>query len=84
MAGKIDHNEIRKSMGGKPKTYKGKSLEPGGGGQFAKMKDAIMATGKSEESAAAITAAAGRKKFGNAKFQKMAETGAKRAAKKGK
>lgn len=59
-------------------TYKGKSLKPGGGGKFAKMKDAIMATGKSEEAAAAITAAAGRKKYGAAKMAKWAANGKKK------
>ena len=66
----------------KPKTYKNKSLRKGGGGQFAKMKDAIMATGKSAEAAAAITAAAGRKKLGKVEFQKLAAAGRKRANKK--
>jgi hypothetical protein len=66
----------------KPKTYKGKSLKPGGGGQFAKMVDAIKKSGKSVKSAKAIAAAAGRKKYGKAKFQKMASTGKKRAKKK--
>jgi hypothetical protein len=63
-------------------TYKGKSLAKGGGGKFAKMKDAIMATGKSAESAAAITAAAGRKKLGKSEFQKLATQGRKRTNKK--
>jgi len=66
----------------KAKTYKGKSLRLGGGGQFAKMKDAIMRTGKSAASAAAIAASVGRKKYGKAKFQKMASIGKKRASKK--
>ncbi|MGE5631386.1 MAG: hypothetical protein ACM3TR_09855 [Caulobacteraceae bacterium] len=65
-----------------PKTYKGKSTRLGGGGQFQMMKDAIMKTGKSAESAAAITAAAGMKKYGKAKMAKMAAAGRKRAAKK--
>jgi len=65
-----------------PKTYKGKSLRKGGGGKFAKMEDALMAKGYSEESAGAITASAGRKKFGAKEFAKMAATGRKRAAKK--
>ena len=69
-------------MAKKAKTYKGKSMKPGGGGQFAKMVDAIKKTGKSVSSAKAIAAAAGRKKYGKAKFQKMAVAGKKRAAKK--
>jgi hypothetical protein len=69
-------------MAKKAKTYKGKSLKPGGGGQFARMVDAIKKTGKSPKAAAAIAAAAGRKKFGKAKFAKMGAVGRKRAAKK--
>jgi hypothetical protein len=68
----------------KPKTYKGKSMKVGGGGQFAKMQDALMAKGMSKDRAGAITAAAGRKKYGKAKFQKMAVIGRKRAAAKKK
>lgn len=67
-----------------PKTFKGKSTKPGGGGKFAMMQSAIQKTGKSANAAAAIAAAAGRKKYGNAKFQQMAATGRKRATKKGK
>ena len=63
------------------KTYKGKSLRKGGGGQFARMKDAIMATGKSAEAAAAITAAAGRKKYGAKEMARMSAAGKKRAKK---
>lgn len=66
----------------KAKTYQGKSMKKGGGGQFEKMKDAIMATGKSEKAAKAITAAAGRKKYGKTEFQKMAVAGRKRSNKK--
>lgn len=65
----------------KQKTYKGKSLKLGGGGQFAKMKDAIMRTGKSATSAAAIAAGAGIKKYGKAKMTAMAKAGKKRANK---
>lgn len=64
----------------KNKTYKGKSLRKGGGGQFAQMKDAIMETGKSAEASATIAAAAGRKKYGNKEMAKMAAAGKKRAA----
>lgn len=66
----------------KAKTYKGKSLKPGGGGQFAKMTDALKKKGFPEERARAIAANAGRKKYGKAKFQKMAANGRKRAAKR--
>lgn len=66
------------------KTFKGKSLKTGGGGKFAKMTSAIQKTGVSKSGAQAIAAAAGRKKYGNAKFQAMAATGKKRAAKKSK
>lgn len=62
-----------------PKTYKGKSLAKGGGGQFARMVDALEAKGKTAGSAQAIAAAAGRKKYGKPEFQKMAAAGRKRA-----
>jgi hypothetical protein len=64
------------------KTYKGKSLTPGGGGKFAKMKDAIMKTGKSAESAAAIAATVGRKKYGAKKMAEWSSQGKKRSNKK--
>jgi hypothetical protein len=60
------------------KTYKGKSLAKGGGGRFQKMKDAIMESGKSAAAAEAITAAAGRKKYGKKEFQRMAAKGKKK------
>lgn len=65
-----------------PKTYKGKSTAPGGGGKFQMMKDAIMKTGKNADAAAAIAAAQGRKKYGKEKFQSMAATGRKRSERK--
>ena len=68
----------------KAKTYKGKSLKPGGGGKFKKMTDALEKKGMSPEKADAIAAAAGRKKYGNKKMQTWAKAGKKRAAKKGK
>lgn len=68
----------------KKKTYKGKSLRPGGGGQFAKMVDTMVSHGMSKDRAQAVAATMGRKKYGKAKFQKMAATGRKRAAKKRK
>lgn len=66
----------------KAKTYKGKSMAPGGGGRFAKAVDAIKKKGLSTKQAKAIAAAAGRKKYGAKKFAKMAATGRKRASKK--
>lgn len=63
-----------------PKTYKGKSTKPGGGGKFAMMKDKMMREGMDEEMAKATAAKIGRKKYGKAKFQKMAAEGRKRAA----
>jgi hypothetical protein len=51
-----------------PKTYKGKSTKPGGGGRFAMMKDELMKKGYSEESAEKIAAAVGRKKYGAKKI----------------
>jgi hypothetical protein len=71
-------------MTAKKKTYKGKSLKPGGGGKFAKMVDALKKKGKSTASAKAIAAAAGRKKYGKKRFQSMAAKGRKRATKRKK
>lgn len=59
-------------MGGK------KTMEPGGGGRFAKMVNKMKGEGKSEESAKAIAASIGRKKYGKSKFQAMAEAGKKK------
>ncbi len=66
----------------KAKTYKGKSMRLGGGGQFAKMVDAIKKSGKSEKAAKAIAASVGRKKYGKKRFAKMASTGRKRSSRK--
>jgi hypothetical protein len=52
-------------------TYKGKSLAPGGGGRFERLKDSLMSQGKSSDSASAIAAAVGRKKYGPQKFAAM-------------
>lgn len=57
-------------------TYKGKSNKVGGGGRFAQMKDKLK--GK-VSNPGAVAAAIGRKKYGKAKFQKMAAKGKKRA-----
>ena len=69
---------------GAAKTFQGKSLRKGGGGQFAKMVNAIQKTGQNKSSAQAIAATAGRKKYGKAAFQKMAAAGRRRAAAKKK
>jgi len=58
-----------------------KSMKPGGGGRFAKMVKSLESKGKSAESAKAISAAIGRKKYGSEKMVKMAAAGRKRAAK---
>ena len=55
----------------------GKSMEPGGGGRFAKMVGKLKKKGKSEDSAKAIAASIGRKKYGKSKFQEMAAKGKK-------
>ena len=59
---------------------KGKSTKPGGGGRFKKMVDDLMKRGKSRKQAEAIAANAGRKKYGAAKFDKMAASGQSRKA----
>lgn len=61
------------------KTYKGKSLRPGGGGRFAKMTDALKRKGYGTKRAKAIAAAVGRKKYGAKKFASMAAAGRRRA-----
>lgn len=66
-----------------PKTYKGKSTKPGGGGAFQMGVDAMTKKGLPKTEAAAIMANQGRKRFGNEKFAQMAATGKKRAMKKG-
>lgn len=60
------------------KTGGAKSMEPGGGGRFAKMVKGLKKEGKSEESAKAIAASVGRKKYGKSKFQAMANAGKKK------
>jgi hypothetical protein len=63
------------------KRYKGKSLRPGGGGRFARLKDAMMSQeGYSENRASAIAAAVGRRKYGKRRFAEMAAAGRRRAA----
>ena len=55
-----------------------KTMEPGGGGRFAKMVNKMKKEGKSEDSAKAIAASIGRKKYGKSKFQEMAAAGKKK------
>lgn len=68
----------------KPKTYKGKSTRPGGGGSFAMGVDAMMKKGVSKKMASAIMAKKGMKKYGKKKMAFWAAEGKKRAAKKKK
>jgi hypothetical protein len=56
-----------------------KSMKVGGGGRFAKLEKSLK--GKVSDPGA-VAAAIGRKKYGKAKFQKMAAKGQKRAAKR--
>jgi hypothetical protein len=56
------------------KSFKGKSMKPGGGGRFAKM----VASGKSPALAAYI----GRKKYGAKKMASFSAQGKRRAGKK--
>ena len=70
-----------KKMTGGVKKYKtggAKTMEPGGGGRFAAMVGKLKGQGKSKESAEAIAASAGRKKYGKSKFQAMAAAGKKK------
>lgn len=72
--------EAKASMTGKKKFKTGgaKSMEPGGGGRFAALVGKLKSQGKSEESAEAIAASAGRKKYGKSQFQEMAAAGKKK------
>ena len=58
---------------------KKKSMDLGGGGRFAAGKAKLESEGKSPESAGAIMASAGRKKYGAAKMAKWSAAGRKRA-----
>jgi hypothetical protein len=58
-----------------------KSMRPGGGGRFAALEEKLESKGKSEESAKAIAAAVGRKKYGPKKMAGWAKAGKKRAKK---
>jgi hypothetical protein len=75
--GEVTKADILKGRG----VYKkggAKSMEPGGGGRFAKMVSGLKKEGKSEDSAKAIAASVGRKKYGKSKFQEMAAAGKKK------
>ena len=74
---KKDYESAKKKIADE---YKGKSTKPGGGGRFKKMVDDLMKRGKSRKQAEAIAANAGRKKYGAAKFNKMAASGQSRKA----
>lgn len=50
----------------------------GSGKRFKNMEENLEKKGYSKESAGKITAAAGRKEYGNKKMQEMAEVGKKR------
>jgi len=56
-----------------------KSMKPGGGGRFQAFVDRLVAEGKSQSSAKAIAASAGRAKYGAAKMAKFSAQGRKRA-----
>lgn len=58
-----------------------KSMKPGGGGRFAKLKGKLKAQGKSDEAAGAIAASIGRKKYGKKKMAEWAAKGRKRSSK---
>ena len=75
--GKVTQADILKGRGVMKKGGK-KTMEPGGGGRFAKMVNKMKGEGKSEESAKAIAASIGRKKYGKSKFQEMAAAGKKK------
>lgn len=49
----------------------------GSGKRFEYLKNRIKSSGKSEESSEAIAASIGRKKYGNKKFQSLANKGKK-------
>ncbi len=56
-----------------------KSMKLGGGGRFQALTQKLEGQGKSAESAKAISAAIGLKKYGASKMQSMAHAGLKRA-----
>lgn len=54
-------------------------MKPGGGGRFQKLEKKLEGEGKSEGSAKAIAASAGRKKYGKKGFAEMSMHGKKKA-----
>jgi hypothetical protein len=56
-----------------------KSMKPGGGGRFQKLKGEIQKEGKSPEAAAAIAASIGRKKYGKKQMAAWSSQGKKRS-----
>lgn len=76
--GELTQADILKGRGVINKTGGKKSMEPGGGGRFAAMVSGLKKKGKSEESAKAIAASIGRKKYGKSRFQEMAAAGKKK------
>lgn len=56
-----------------------KSMKPGGGGRFAKLKGQL-ASKPGVNDPAALAASIGRKNFGNAKMAKFSEEGKERAS----
>lgn len=75
--GKTTFADVLKGRGVEMKKSGGKSMKPGGGGRFAAMVGKLKSKGKSEDSAKAIAASIGRKKYGKSKFQAMAAAGKK-------
>ncbi len=75
----MPYEKAKKAMA----TYKRvkKTSKLGSGKRFAALSKSIEASGKSEESAKAITASIGRKKYGAKKMTKMATAGKKRRSK---
>lgn len=55
----------------------GRRSKRGASGRFAALKAKLMMKGFNSDNADAIAASAGRKKYGKAKFQQMAEDGKK-------
>lgn len=55
-----------------------KSMKLGGGGRFQKLTKKLESKGKSPQSAKAIAAAVGRKKYGAKKMASMAAKGRKK------
>lgn len=61
-----------------PKTYKGKSMRPGGGGRAARMKDKMMRQKHPPKNPGAVIGIMGRKKYGAKKMAKWSAAGRKR------